>query len=574
MILLVAAGAWIGLENLNGARLAERAREAAREQAEDQLAEQFKALERLAREAATLLENRRWPEAAAALEAIEALEPASPVVAAGRERIAAGIEEERRQFVGYWLGQAEAALESGDWQAVEAAVAKVRDQAPAEPELDGILARLADGRKVAAVMGAIAEGQRALDARQWETARKAVARVLAEQPDHPQAAAVLAAADAGAARELADRARAAELFARAQLLDSGAYNHEALELLREATQLDPGNLAAARLFEKMASYVRTIRVPEDFATIGAALAQAKPRDRLVIGEGTWQESLVVPVGMEIQGAGPERTIIECEAASGSVITLGPESSGSAVFGITFRHVMFDPALERFAVALVNGGKVSFGECRFEQGSGHGLAIIANGSAEVRRCWARGNGWDGMAAYGPGAALHLADSVAEENFGHGVDVWDGASAIIEGSRIRANSRNGVLLQSLGKLSVRRNVCSDNREFGIVAGLGKEGDIEGNVVERNLLGGMVVRTAAGGLRIEANRSHSNLGPGMVFERGLVVAGSNESRGNQGGEILADAVMPEPVEVAEVIDDPARMPDPAAEEVPRRAVIVEEP
>jgi hypothetical protein len=35
-----------------------------------------------------------------------------------------------------------------------------------------------------------------------------------------------------------------------------------------------------------------------------------------------------------------------------------------------------------------------------------------------------------------------------------------------------------------------------------------------------------------------------------------------------------MPEPVEVAEVIDDPARMPDPAAEEVPRRAVIVEEP
>ncbi|MEI6705049.1 MAG: hypothetical protein WCL71_16175, partial [Deltaproteobacteria bacterium] len=57
--------------------------------------------------------------------------------------------------------------------------------------------------------------------------------------------------------------------------DQGQFDPLALDWLREAAALAPGNVEIAARLEKMASYTRTLRVPGDFATPAEALASAR-----------------------------------------------------------------------------------------------------------------------------------------------------------------------------------------------------------------------------------------------------------------------------------------------------------
>jgi len=575
-ILLAAAGSWFGLEALNDRHLT--LRDGARTQQE--LTTRNEQLDRLAREADELLAQRRWPEAKEVSAAIEALDPGSPFALDARRRLAAGMEIENSEFIAYWLGAADAALLASDWEAAQAAMAQVSGRAPAELGLAALETRLVQGRKLQALNDLMQRAGAALQERRWPDAQALARQVLASNPQHLAAAELLKEAQAGEARELAARQQAVEIFARALALDTGVFNQEALDLLRQATRLDPQNPKIAAQFEKMAAYIRTVRVPDDFPSIAAALAEAKAGDRLVIGPGIWKESLLLPVRVDIQGAGAEQTIIQCAAEAGSVLTIGEGGSGSTVFGITFRHELFDPAAERFAVVLVNAGKVAFRSCRFEQGSGHGLAVIAGAAAEVRGCWFSGNAWDGVSVYGAGSDLQMRDSFAEENFSHGVDIWDGASGLVEGSALRGNGANGLLVHTQGKVVLRRNSCSENREFGIVLGAAGAGEAVENVLTKNVLGGMVTRVGAAALSVVANESSRNLGPGMVFERGLALPAGNVSHGNFGGDLLGDAQLPEAKEIVEEAPVPAAAAAPAdglpagMEPAPPRAVVVEEP
>ncbi len=572
-ILLAAAGSWLALEGLNHRHLTLQEAARLRQQTLQELTARHQRLESLASEADKWLDQQHWAEAHEVAVAIEALDPGSPVAARARARAAAGLDAQRSEFIAYWAAQAEAALAGEDWPAAEAAIAQVSSQAPADPQVAALKTRLAEGRKLVAVTALLQRASATLQEHNWEETRALAREVLAAVPQHQAAAALMADAAAGEARELAARAQAAEIFAKAEAMDTGVFNQAALDLLREASQLDPTNRKIAALFEKVAAYVRTVRVPEDFPTIAAALREARSGDRLVIGAGTWKEPLLLSVKLDVQGAGAEKTLIECDAGLGSVLSVGEAASGSSVVGIGFRHVMFDPAAERFAVGLVNGVKVSLGNCRFAQGSGHGLAVIGGGSADVRGCSFAGNAWDGVSIYGAGSELQMHDSIAEGNFSHGVDIWDGGSGVVESSRMLGNGCNGVLVQTAGKVSLCRNTCAENREFGIVLGAASAGDARENVMAKNALGGMVTRIGARALSVVGNQSTGNFGPGMVFERGLVVPAGNESHSNHGGEILGDVELPEQQEIlVDVPDSPAVSGPPEA--VPPRAVIVEDP
>jgi hypothetical protein len=174
----------------------------------------------------------------------------------------------------------------------------------------------------------------------------------------------------------ADQARAAELFQQATARDRGEFDEQALDWLREAASLAPDHPEIKVLYEKMASYTRTFRVPGDFATPAEALAAARDRDRIVLAEQTWKGPLVVNAAVDLQGAGSDKTVVECPPAEGCAITIGPDAKGARVSGIAFRHESFlADGRERFAAALVRGGGATFLDCRFSDASGHGLAVI-------------------------------------------------------------------------------------------------------------------------------------------------------------------------------------------------------
>ena len=511
-----------------------------------------------------LIENRRWPDAANAYAEIETLSPGSDLALRGRRGIEAGMVEEQTQFIGYWTGQATAELDAGRLDQAAAAARQVLEKFPAEKDSAAILEKVAIARVGQSRTAAIAAAREALGQRKWDDASSTARKILAISPDDPAAKSILADATAALQKSSADQARSAELLQMAVARDQGQFDQQALDWLREAASLAPGNPEIADRLEKLSAYTRTLRVPGDYATPQEALANARDRDRIVLGAATWKGPLVIDVAIELQGAGPAETRVECTPENGSAITIGPDAKGVRISGITFRHESFAAGSERFSAALVRGGSATFVDCRFTEANGHGLAVIEGGQATVSRSRFANNGWNGAAAIGKGSSLEARDCESLDNFEHGIESWDGAAVILVNNRCEANSRNGIHADSgPAAATIEGNQLVANREFGLVLGSAASGKITGNIARANLLGGIVIRAAAASLAVTSNEATLNQGPGLVLEKGLAPAAyaNNSASKNSGQQILADTDL-----------SAADATPPAAGDTPPAAIIVE--
>jgi parallel beta-helix repeat protein len=493
----------------------------------------------LERQGATFIENRRWPEAALAFDEIEKIYPNSELVTIGRQGIEAGMAEEQNQFIGYWKGEAIAAFEANRWDDSAAAAKQVLDKYPDEEELRELVGKIAAAKveeEREAVFIAVREG---IGKRDFDKAISAARDLAAKDTDDEEAAALLKEALAAKAKAEADLLRAKELMAQAAARDTGEFDEQAIQLMREAMELAPDDAEIAVRYEKMAAYARTINIPGDVETIQEALLSVRDRDRLVIAEGTWVGPFVIPAAVQLEGVSG-KTIIECAADAGSVITFAPGVKGARMSGLTLRHLSFDAGAERFSLALVRNAEVDFSDCRFEQGSGHGIAVTEGGHAKVVRCRFSENGWNGIAAIGAGSRLVADSNTINGNFQNGIEAWDGAAAILSKNKCTGNSRNGIHIDAgAASASVSQNTLSGNREFGLVVSSAGSGEITGNTMAKNILGGMVIK--AGGSKVTAkdNEITANGGPGLVLGKGISADPYKDNRisGNTGEQIMVD-------------------------------------
>ncbi|MEO7100791.1 MAG: right-handed parallel beta-helix repeat-containing protein [Luteolibacter sp.] len=520
------------------------------------------------------IESRSWPEATKAFDEIEKLSPGSEIARLGRRSIEADMAEEQTQFVGYWTGQAITELESGRLNEATAAARQVLDKYPNHPEATAILNKIAAARAMQSRIDALTTARAQMDERKWNDAILTAKTILANSPDDADAKSIVADATAALDKATANQARAAELLKNALARDHGQFDQEALDWLREARSLDPENAQIAAQLEKISSYTRTLRVPEDFATPEEALAQAHDRDRIVLAAQTWKGPLSINVAVVLQGSDATQTIIECPAENGSAITIGPGAKGAHVSGITFRHESFAVGTERFSVALVRGGSSTFVDCRFNDASGHGLAVIEKGGATVQRCRFTGNGWDGIAAIGQGSTLEVTDSECIDNFEHGIESWDGATVTLTNNRCEGNTGNGIHADNgQASATITGNQLIANREFGLVLDSAANGKISGNTARANLLGGIVIRAAAGKLPVTSNAATLNQGPGLVLEKGLVASSyaSNTLTQNASSQLLADANLSQRDDTSAT---KTPTPPPATKDEVPHATVIEEP
>jgi parallel beta-helix repeat protein len=488
----------------------------------------------LERQAADFIENRRWPEAAEALGEIEGVDPASKIVVKGRRSIEAGMAEEQSQFTGYWKGEAIAAFEAGRWDDSGKAAQQVLDRYPDEREMRELIDRIEGAKRGEEREKAFASIREMIAKRDFEAAVTA-ARTLAGKDG--EAAPLLEEAQAAKDKAEAARLAARDLMAKAAAMDNGEFSQPALELMREALALAPDDPEVVARHEKMAAYTRTIRIPGDFATVQEALASARDRDRLIIAEGTWDGPFLVPAAVELQGV-PGKTVIHCAADAGSVITFSPGVKGARVSGLTLRHLSFDAGAERFSLALVSGAEVGFSDCRFEQGSGHGIAVTGGGQARVLRCRFTENGWNGIAVTGQGSLLAAEDNTLDGNFQNGIEAWDGAAAILSKNTCTGNSRNGIHVDcGAASATVTGNTLSGNREFGLVLSAAGGGEATGNTIGENFLGGIVVKAEAAKAAVRSNTISGNGGPGLALGKGLSrdPYAANRVTGNKGQQIV---------------------------------------
>ncbi len=496
---------------------------------------------RLERAGSSWVENRRWQEAADAFAEIENLSPGSPTALLGRRSIEAGMAEEQAQFVAYWTGQAVAELETGRLDEAQVSIRRVLEKFPNEKEATAVLTKIGEAQARQAREAAIAAARKLLDERQWEAAIAAARAILATSPDDADARNVLIESNDALAKFTADQRKARELLNKALARDHGQFDQLALDWLREAAALAPDDKEIAARLEKMASYTRTLRVPEDYATPAEALAAAHERDRIVLAENTWKGPLVIHTAVDLEGAGSSKTTVECPASDGCPITIGPQARGVRVSGITFRHESFlATGKERFSAALVSGGSATFVACKFSDASGHGLVVIDKGEATASRCRFSDNGWNGAAVTGAGSSLTVRESEALDNFQHGIESWSGAAVTLVNNRCEGNCLNGIHVDNgVGTAGIEGNQLVANREFGLVLNSAGSGKITGNTARANLLGGFVIRAAAAKTRVTRNEATLNQGPGLVLEKGLPAAAyaDNILSKNLPTEVLTD-------------------------------------
>jgi parallel beta-helix repeat protein len=469
-------------------------------------------------DAADHLSKRRWQDALVLYQNIEALERNSDIAVKGRRSIEAGMVEEQEQYLGYWAGEAIAAFEGSRWDEAKAAIAKVMAVQPRHEEMKALAEKITFMQSAGLRQQWKDQAQAAMDQRQWLAALPWIEKILQAEPQNETAIAWKSTAEQGIQTERDNQRRAEELYQQARGLDQGRYNPQLLDLVSQAKKLAPKDQRIAELYEKVANYGRTMRVPQEYPQLQAALDAARANDRIVIEPGLYEGSFVVNVVVLLEAASGE-VILSCPAENGPALTLRSEVQGAKVSGIHFRHSTLVTESERYSAVLVAGAKVSFESCHFQRAAGHGMAVIQGGEVSIEQCRFEENGWDGISVQENKSQAQIRNSVFLGNIHHGIEVWNQATAVIENNRCADNCLNGILIDTKAAVTVKANQLSSNRDYGIVLRAAGGGVVEGNRMAENLLGGMVVGNKAKAVSCVKNVFGENVGPSLSLGEGLV-------------------------------------------------------
>lgn len=464
--------------------------------------------------------KRRWQEASQLYQRIQTLEPKSRISQMGLRSIEAGMLEEKEQYLAYWEGEAIAAFEGSRWEEALVAIAKVHEMQPRHQEMTALVKKIRFMQTAGIRQQWKDQAQNAMDQRQWATALSWVEKILREEPDFEQAKLWKTVAEEGQKTDAANRRQASELYQKAKQMDQGRYDPRVLEMIREAKKLAPDDTEVAALYDKIASYTRTIRVPEDFPKLQAALDVAQPQDRIVIAAGEYVGPFALDVAVTMEAAMGE-VILSCPSETSPALTLGKNAKGSQIKGLQFRHTTLNAEAERYSAVLVAGAKVGFERCNFSRAAGHGLAVIAGGDVMIEQCRFEENGWNGISIQDSGSRAVVRQSQMIANVHHGIEVWNEAAAVLENNRCSDNCLNGILVDTTESVNLKGNQLNANRDYGIVLRRLGGGVARDNRFSANLLGGIVVAKAADSVICEDNVFGKNEGPALSLGVGVEAA-----------------------------------------------------
>ena len=471
-------------------------------------------------------------------------------------RVNQGRVEERGQQIAFLVSNAQSALEAGQLSESEKFCLEIEKLQPNHPSLKGFRAVISESKLEVRSLLMVKSIEQAIADEDWRAAANQLDSLVKLNPVHARIADFRKGLESAEKEMKVRREKAAGLVARARELDKGTYSEEALGLVEEAVQLDPSK-ENRELYQRMSSYGKVIKVPGEYVTITAAFKVSKANDRVFVTKGTYRESLMIPPGVELVGESPTNTIIECPASVGAVITVGRGQEKVRVASLTLRHTGLVNDEERFPILAVDGGRVEIDNVVVTRASGHGIAVLNGGEADLNLCRVTDCGWDGIAVTDEGSRVVLTKVTSEKNLHHGIDFWDGASGQVSDCVFTGNGRTGLLAIAPSKvIRVEKTKSEKNREVGFVFSGAVGVELVDCDVHENLLGGIVFDQESQGIKLTNNRVTRNGEAGIVFVKGVEILSDsgNTVQGNTGKQVWKDAVFP-----ARAEDDTVSPPPP---------------
>jgi parallel beta-helix repeat protein len=510
VVIAMVAGAMYGLQEWQTRQEAERQMQVARWETE----------------AADHLSKRRWQDALEMYHKIEEAEGNDAIATRGRRSIEAGMREEQEQYLGYWSGEAISAVEASRWQDASAAIARVLERDPRHEEMIALSEKVRMMRSENQRKQWQESAQQAMDRRAWETALLWIEKMLLAEPSSETALAWKASVLESQRIERENKEQASALYQQALANDKGVFDEPLLQVISRAKQLAPQDEAIGALYQKIAAYGRTIRVPQEMTELQKAFDSARDGDRVVIEAGTYAGSFTIKSALILEVAATG-VVFRSPAEIGPALLLTREAQGAKISGVMFQHSDLLADAERFSAVLVNGADVSFDGCQFARAAGHGLAVIGGGRATIRQCRFEENGWDGLAVQDAQSRVVVRESFFVENIRHGIQLWNRSAGVLENNRFSQNCLNGIYVDTDAAVELRNNQVQGNREYGIVLKAAGGGEVSGNRFTENLLGGMVIGAEAKNAACRKNIFGKNGGHALSLAAGLSASGYAENQ-----------------------------------------------
>lgn len=299
---------------------------------------------------------------------------------------------------------------------------------------------------------------------------------------------------------------------------------------------------------------QTRNVPDEYATIQAAIDAAKGGDTVLLKPGIYHEALKFKEGIELRGESPETTIVRFSTPATALAGQDHYDSplevrncqNGSVRNISFEQdakddrtdqnawkadgiEMFDSTItvencEAQSAAgsgiYVDGLKaqptLSRNQCRANQLDGISFMHGAQGKAEGNVC--EQNKADGIRVADSGTSPLLVENQCRANEHYGIEFLDGAQGRAERNACEQNLWSGIAVLGSGtapKLS--KNQCRSNKQHGILFTHGAPGTAEGNVCEQNTRNGIGVCDSATSPALTNNECRRNEQNGIGFWNG---------------------------------------------------------
>ncbi len=250
-------------------------------------------------------------------------------------------------------------------------------------------------------------------------------------------------------------------------------------------------------------------------TLTAALAQARPGDRIVVRGGSYREPRIV-VGVRVEIVGEGGPVFQGGAHS----TFDVTADSVVIRGLVFQHVIPSATEDRAAILLrgVRGCRIEDNEIR-----GAYFGIYAMRSAD---CVIAGNRLRGP----PGTG---------STSGNGIHLWQSSGMIVRDNTV-AGHRDGIYFEFVRAAEVAGNIVVENSRYGLHFMRSDSCSYAGNRFERNGAGVAVMYSKGvlmTGNRFERNRGGSAYGL-LLKEISDAVVRRNQFTGNTVGLYLENS------------------------------------
>ena len=271
---------------------------------------------------------------------------------------------------------------------------------------------------------------------------------------------------------------------------------------------------------------KTLKVPDDFQTIRAAIEVAGEGDRVIVSPGTYRERVSLKANMTLTSVGNEDAKSDRFTRAKSTIL-----DGSGVDGERSGVVMAEGSvLDGFTVTGIGAFDEALWKKHWEErgqnqkhddiGTFGVPAIAVDGiSCRIQNCLVHHNGHTGIGLRGQkGVATHplVIGNRCWRNMGGGIGVMDGASGIVQENECFENLLAGIGHSGEAAPLVMGNDCHDNVRAGIGVSEGACPIVRGNCCHSNRRAGIGIRTGSETRPVvEGNRCFENGMAGIGVE-----------------------------------------------------------